>query len=82
MNEIIPLLLFVQMVAVKQVDNKTWFRGLIKNKIHYRLGARWTILLLDWGRIVEAQNEDVLPLPGKFCHQPCYSQCAILAGIV
>jgi len=72
-----PNLKINDMVAVKQVDNKTWFRGLIQNKIHYRLDARWTILLLDWGRIIEAQNEDVLPLPGRFCHQPCYSQRAI-----
>jgi hypothetical protein len=70
------------MVAEKQVANKTWFRGLIQNKIHYTLGSRQNFLLLDCGRIIEAPNDDVLPLPGKFCHQPCYSQRPILAGIV
>ena len=70
------------MVAVKQVDTITWFRGLIHNlHFHYRLGSRLTILLLDLGRIIEAQNEDVFPLLGKFCHKPCYSQRGILADI-
>jgi hypothetical protein len=64
------------------MNNETWFRDLIQIKIHYRLGSRLTILLLDLGRIIEAQNEDVSPLPGKFCHQSCYSQRAISASIV